>query len=171
MTRKTPPLLRMSILVLVAAVGCTAKPAEGPRIDEEEQVRQRFQELQAALKNQDVEQLWALLDRKSQADAERAAQAIQAAYAKADPEEKSKQEETLGLSGAELTALTGPGFLKTKRFVRKYHELPESTITKVALQEDNATIHYLEPDGDKEKLLLVRQEGQWRCWLTMPKGK
>jgi hypothetical protein len=94
---------------------------------------------------------------------------MQTAHGGAGAEEKAKQEAALGLPGAELTGLTGKGFLKTKRFQRKYHELPDSTIEKVTVQGNNATAYYLEPDGDKEKLLLVRQEGQWKVWLAMPK--
>jgi hypothetical protein len=109
------------------------------------------------------------LDSRSQAEAEQAAKSIQTAYAKAGAEEKAKQEEALGLTAGELSGLTGKGFLKTKRFPGKYRELPESTIEKVTVEGDNATVHYLEPDGDKEKLILVRQEGQWKVWLAMPK--
>jgi hypothetical protein len=46
-----------------------------------------------------------------------------------------------------------------KRFQTKYHEPLDSTIEQVAVQGDNATIYYLEPDGDNEKLIFIRQEG------------
>jgi hypothetical protein len=109
------------------------------------------------------------LDAKSQADAERAAKDIQTAYNQAGDEEKAKQEEMLGLSGTELAGLDGQGFLKTKRFQKKYHEVPDGKIDKVVIQRESATIYFLEPDGDKEKAILVRQDGQWKVWLTMPK--
>jgi hypothetical protein len=137
-------------------------------VDEEAAVREKFAELQAAIKDHDSDKLWALLDARSRADAERAAKDIQTAHAQAGAEEKTKQEESLGLNGDELAKLTGMGFLKSKRFHGKYHELPDSQIEKVVVQEDSATIHYLEPDGDKEKAILVRQGGQWKVWLTMP---
>jgi hypothetical protein len=40
----------------------------------------------------------------------------------------------------------------------------------VDVQGDNATLHYLEPDGDKEKLIFLREAGQWKVWLTMPRA-
>src|SRR5262249_10480366 len=101
-------------------------------------------------------------------DADRAAKSVQAAYAKASSEEKAELEKSLGLNGAELAGLMGKGFLKTKRFQGKYHDLPGSTIEKVVIQGASATVHYLERDGDKEKAILVRQDGQWKVWLTMP---
>jgi hypothetical protein len=156
-------------LVLALAGGCSTKPTDRPVPDDEGAVRERFAELQSAIKNHDADTLWALLDSKSRADAERAAKATQTAHAKASAEEKAKQEEGLGLTGTEVAGLTGVGFLKTKRFQNKYHELPDSKLEKVAVQGDNATVHYLEPDGDKEKLILVRQDGQWKVWLAMPK--
>jgi hypothetical protein len=151
------------------ALGCSSKPTNNPDAGDESAVREKFAELQSAIKGRDADKLWALLDARSRADAERAAKGIQTAHAQASAEEKAKQEEVLGLSATELTGLTGIGFLKSKRFQGKYHELPDSQIEKVIVQGDSATIHYLEPDGDKEKAILVWQEGQWKVWLTMPK--
>jgi hypothetical protein len=152
------------------AVGCSSRPTGGPpAADQEAEVRAAFAELQAALGARDADKLWALLDGKSQADAEREARGIQASYAKAGAEERAKQEGALGLTGPELAGLTGKGFLKTKRFHGRYHEVPDSEIEKVAVEGENATVYYLEPDGDKEKLILVRREGRWKAWLTMPR--
>ena len=132
-------------------------------------MREQFAELQSALKNRDTDKLWTLLDSKSRADAERAAKDIQTAHAKATTEEKTRQEEALGLTAAELAGLTGKGFLKTKRFQKKYHELPDGKIEKIVIQGDSATVYYIEADGDKEKAILVRQDGRWKVWLTMPR--
>ena len=141
-----------------------AGSVEGP-------VRESFAALQAALRARDEDKLWKVLDSDSRDEAERAAKAVQAAYAKADPAEKAEQEKALGLPGAELAGLTGAGFLKSKRFHGKYEELSESKIDMVTLQGDKATVAYTEPDGDKEKLSLIRQDGQWKVSLPMPKSK
>jgi hypothetical protein len=151
------------------AGGCSTKPTARPTSDEEGAVRGTFADLQAAIKNHDADKLWAMLDGKSQAEAEKTVKDLQAAHAKASAEEKAKQEEALGVTGADLAGLTGRGFVKTKRFQNKYHELPDSKAEKVVVQGDNATVHYLEPDGDHEKMILVRQDGQWKVWLAMPK--
>jgi hypothetical protein len=156
------------ILCVALVLGCSKAP-DSPPADEEAAVRAQFAGLQSALKNGDADKLWMLLDSRSQADAERAAQAIQANYAKAGPAEKTEQEKALGLTGPELAGLTGKGFLKTKRFQGKYQDLPGSTVERVAIQAESATVHYLESDGDKEKAIFVRQDGQWKAWLPMPK--
>jgi hypothetical protein len=156
------------LLGAAVALGC-AKTTDLPRTDEEGAVRLQFAELQAALQSRDADKLWMLLDNRSRADAERAAKAIQTAYAKASREEKAEQEKILGLSGAELAGLTGKSFLKTKRFQDRYQEVRDSKIDKVEVQGDSATVHYLDPEGEREKAILVRQDGSWKVWLTMPR--
>jgi len=161
----------LGLLGTAIALGC-AKTTERPlaNADEEGVVREQFAELQTALRNRDADKLRMLLDSRSQADADRAAQAIRTAYAEASPQEKAEQEKALALTGTELAGLTGKGFLKSKRFHDKYEEMPDGKIDKVVMQGDNATVYYLEPDEDKEKAILVRQDGRWKVWLTMPKG-
>src|SRR5207249_9426012 len=97
------------------AAGCS-KTTDLPPNNEELRVREAFVALQTALKARDADQVWKLLDSESQADAERAAKTLHAAYTKADVKEKSEQQKALGLAGDELTGLTGVGLLKTKRF-------------------------------------------------------
>lgn len=134
-------------------------------------MRAAVAEFQAALKARDEEKLWSLLDSDSQADAERAAKSLRDAYAKASAEQKAEQERALGLTGAELAALAGKGFLKSSRFLGKYEELRDSTVDAVTFNDrDTATVAYTEPDGDKETLKLVRREGRWKLSeLKMPK--
>lgn len=161
-----------AMLLFALLAGCAApqdKPAATANKDEEA-VRAAFTALQEALKAKDAGKLWALLDEDSQADAERAAQAVREAYGKAAAGEKAEQEKALGLPGAELAALKGQGFLKTARFHGKYDEIPDSKVEKVAVQGDTAAVSYVEPDGDKEKLAFVRQGGKWKVTLPMPKG-
>jgi hypothetical protein len=146
--------------------GCSATPT-APNKDEE-QVRQAFVAFQEALKARDAEKLWALLDSDSQADAERAAKKVRDEYAKAAPEKRAEQEKALGLPGKELESLKGQGFLKTKRFHGKYDEIPGSKIDKIVVQGEKATVNYTEPDGDAEKLALVRQGGGWKVSVAMP---
>lgn len=133
-------------------------------------MKQVFASFQAGLMAKDADKLWSLLDEDSQADAEREAKAIRDAYAKADEAGKKEFEKNLGLPGAELAVLKGQGFLKTRRFIGKYDEVPESKLEKVAVQGNQATISYAEPDGDKEKFTLSRQNGQWRLSVPMPRG-
>jgi hypothetical protein len=156
------------LLFLLLVVGC-AKQSGPIAGNDDAPVREAFSAFQAAIKAKDAPKVWGLLDSESQADADRAAKAVQAAYGKASPDEKAEQEKSLGLSDAELGALTGQGFLKTKRFLGKYDEVPESKIDKVTTQGDKATVTFIEPDGDTEKLNLVRQDGKWKLSVPMPK--
>jgi hypothetical protein len=159
----------MGLVAAVLGAGCAGNPGPaGPSaVDEEKQVRGRFEELQAAVKASDADKVWGMLSSKSQADAEREARKVQTAYASA--EEKTRQEQALGLTAAEVNALEGKGLLRSKPFQRKHHELPESTVEKVVVDTDTATVHFLEPDGDHEKMHLLREDGQWKVWLAMPK--
>jgi hypothetical protein len=158
----------VAALLAAFALGCS-KASETSTATKETPVREVVAELQAALKARDDAKVWKLLDGDSQADADRVAKTIQGDYVKASAETKAEQEKALGLSAAELTSLTGIGFLKTKRFRGKYDELPDSKIDAVTVQGDKATVAYTEPDGDKEKLTLVRQENRWKVSLPMPK--
>jgi hypothetical protein len=159
----------MAVLCVALIVGCTKPTSQSSSAGDEKTVKESFEAFQAALKVQDADKLWSLLDSDGRADAERAATAIREAYAKASAEQKAEQEKALGLPGAELAELSGKGFLKTKRFHGKYDEVPESKISKITIKGDAATVDYVEADGDKEKLQLVRQEGAWKLSLTMPK--
>src|SRR5262245_24995119 len=102
--------LAPSWAVVVVAVGCSAplSPKSVAAVDED-QVRERFRQLQQALKEKDAERLWTLLANKSRADASRAAEAVQNAYAKADASAKGAWEKSLNLTAAEIASLTGKG--------------------------------------------------------------
>jgi hypothetical protein len=162
LVRRVLPL----VVLALGAWGCSSKSAD----PEEEAVRKAFADFQAALKARDPEKIWGLLDDDSRAEADRAAKDIHDAYAKADAAGKAETEKALGLSAAELAALDGKGFLKTSRFHGKYHEVPDSKVEKVVVQGDKATLTYVEEDGDKEKLSFVKQAGQWKVSVPMPKG-
>jgi hypothetical protein len=151
-------------------VGCSTDDKGKDEGKDESNVRKTFEALQTALKNKDAEKIWSLLDSDSQADAEARAKTIRADYEKADNKERKKLEDQLGLPGTELSSLKGKGFLKTKRFLGKYDEIPLSgtKITKIIVQAKKAEVKYDEPDGDHETLSLVRQEGQWKVVLAMP---
>ncbi len=132
-------------------------------------MKKAFTDFQAAMKAKDGEKLFGLLDSESQADAERAARSVKDAYGKATPAEKGETEKALGLSAAELVALDAKGFLKSKRFHGKYDEIADSKFDKATVQGEKATVTYLEEDGDKEKLTLVKQSGAWKVSIPMPK--
>lgn len=168
----------LGIGMAAALAGCSpeaGKPAAGKtgaaESSDAQEGRRAFEALQAALKAKDGEAVWALLDEDSRADAERSAKAIRDSYEKAAAGERAELAKQLGLAGADLAKLQGVGFLKTSRFLGTYDEIPTSTVEKVTVQGERATVAYLEPDGDREKVTLVRQGGAWRAALPMPKGR
>ena len=153
---------------VVLLAGCNKPTGQSSSSSDEKAVKETFEAFQAALKAKDAEKLWALLDSDSRDDAERAAKAVKDAYAKASAEQKAELEKGLGLPGDELAKLTGARFLQTRRFHGKYHEVPDSKVEKVIVQGDAAKIDYIEEDGDKETMKLVRQDGKWKLTVPMP---
>ena len=170
MDQTTRQLGWLVLFCLAVSPGCQ-KPTERSSTEDQKTVRDTVVAFQAALKARDADKLWSLLDSDSQADADRAAKTIRDSYSKASAEKKADQEKAFGLTGAELSELTGKGFLKTRRFHGKYDEVPDATIDKVMVDGNNATVAYTEADGDKENLYLVRQDGKWKLSLKdMPKA-
>jgi len=159
---------RKASLTLVAMAACCLLPTPRAAAADEDAVRDAFTALQAAIKARDGDMTWDLLDKASQVTANQAAKALRANYDKASADDKAKQEKALGLSADEFSKLSGKLFLKSKRFHGKYHEVPGSKIDKVSVDKDKATVNYIEDDGDKEKLVFVRQDGKWKASLRMP---
>ena len=164
--------LKCAIVFGVALLaGYNNAAGHSPTNGDEQAIKEAFEAFQAAIKAKDADKLWSLLDTDSRDDAERAAKAVKAAYAKASAEQKADMEKRLGLPGDELAKLTGAGFLKTKRFLGKYDEVPGSKIEKITIQGQSAKVNYVEEDGDKETMKLVHHDGKWLLSVPMPKGK
>jgi hypothetical protein len=144
--------------------------AFGPVLAGEDEIRQAFGQLQKAIKARDPDRIWGLIDGDSQSDADRAAKAVQVAFGKADGKGKTELEKKYGLSAKELADMSGKLFIKSNRFHGKYYEIPGSKVEAIKVKADTARLTYIEEDGDKEKLSLVRQKGQWKFILPMPKA-
>jgi hypothetical protein len=101
--------------------------------------------------------------------------ALRAAFAELQQAIKARDGEKLwGLladksqAEAKQAGLTGAALLDHKDFRRKYGEVPESKLEMVLVPGADATLRYLEPDGDQEKLTAVRQDGKWKLLLKVP---
>jgi hypothetical protein len=134
-------------------------------------VRERFTAIQAAIKARQTDKLWDLLSSKSRVDADKEAKGIRTACEQASPEEKASQQKDLGLAEKDLLNLTGKGFLGTKRFLRKYDDVAGGTVDRVTAQGDSATVYFTDTDNEKEKMVFLREEGQWKAWLSMPRAR
>jgi hypothetical protein len=156
------------LIALLASI-CIALSADQVMAQDSEALRKQFAEVQKAVQSKDAGKLWELLGSKSQGDAEKIAREIRETFAKGTAEEKRKQAETLGLDAKDLNQLTGKAYLMSAPVWRKLKELPESKIARIVLTGDNATLHYLETDGDKEKMIFVRQGNDWKAWLILPR--
>jgi hypothetical protein len=157
------------IAFVVPAVGCSKPPASSAADSAEADVRAVVTALQAAIKDKDADRLWALLDSKSQTEADQAAVAVQGKYKLAGAAGKPALEKEYGLPGKDLEKLDGPGYLRTAPFWKKYHELSDADITQVTVVGKKATVYYTEKDGDKEKFDLAQRDGKWKAQLTIPK--
>lgn len=156
-----------TIFLAICFAACPLAQALGQTTDEKA-ARETFTAFAAAIKAKDAGKVWNLLDKASQEAAAKAAKTVQATYQKASAADKEKLEKALGLPGADLAKLTGEGFLKTKGFHGKYHEVPGSKIDKVVVEANRAIVHYVEEDGDKERLRLAKQDGKWKVSAPMP---
>lgn len=155
-------------LLLVAVLAAGPIGTAFGQSAEEKEARDTFTAFAQAIKAKDAGKTWKLLDKDSQAAADRAAKSVRTTYGKASADDKKKLEKALGLTGTDLAKLTGEGFLKTKGFHGKYHEVPGSKIDKVTIQGKRAIVHYVEADGDKERLRFVKQDGKWKVSAPMP---
>ena len=161
-----------SIFLLFAGLaGCAPPTATAPLGPEEEKVKQLFVSFQNALKAHDADKIWALLYTDSQDDAERKAETVRDRYAKASEAEKVELEKALGLPGAELGALQGIGFVKTKRFLGKYEDVLDSKIEKIVVTGDRGVVSYVEDDGDRSSFDAYRRGGEWKLAVPMPSAK
>jgi hypothetical protein len=160
------------LLLLAGACGGTKlppAPSSAASLSEDEpQIRARFTQFQKALEEHHAERLWAMLSNKTQTDAERAARTLRAEYQKADAATKERLAKELGLSASELTQLTGRDLVKTKAFHKRYAEVREGKYDRADVQGDNATVHFHDEEGDQEKVIMLREEGQWKLWLKLP---
>jgi hypothetical protein len=156
-------------ILVVLSVAAMALPTLSAQGKGEDDIKQAFGQLQGAIKAKAAAKIWALLDSDTQADAEKIAKKVKGVYKKANEKDKAEHETNLGLTADEFAKLDGPLLLKTKRFLGKYDEIPDSKITSIAVQGDSATVNYLESDGDKEKLTYTRQDGKWKVAMPMPK--
>jgi hypothetical protein len=162
---------------LLLLLGCSNPPGPPapPKPTDEQQIRDTFARLQAALEQHrktgdQAEVIWEFLAPDTQADARREAKAIRTRYVAADKNEKATMQEKLGLSEEELPSLKGPGLLRSKLFPGKYDELVGSRVEKVTLKgEEEASLRYVEDDGDKVDLRFVRDDGRWKAVLGIEK--
>ena len=134
----------------------------------EDDIRGAFGQLQKAVKARDADKIWGLVDADTQADANRAAKTVAAAYAKT--KDKTDFEKKYGLSAKELADMSGKLFIKSNRFHGKYYEVPDSKVTGVTVKGDTAKLMFVEEDGDKITFPLVKQKGEWKFVLKMPKA-
>ena len=171
-----PRLLVSLVVGSLCLIGCSPATPPVSRVDEtkkkdEDEVKQGFKALQTALKAKDADKIWTLLVKDSQDDAGRQAKAVKETYGKLSDKDKPAYEKKLGLTGQEVAEVTGKLYVKSTSFLRgEVDELKDSTLDKVVFTGDNAVVHYTEEHGDKEKLPAVREQGQWRFAVPVPKA-
>jgi hypothetical protein len=154
---------------LLLVLGVLALTPITVRADAESDVKDVFVEFQAAIKAGDADKIWPLLDTTTQKAVEKTAAALFAEYDKGNATTKAALEKMFGLSAEEIGKLrtTPKLYCKSKRFIGQWHEVPGSTVEKVLLDGDKATVKYKEEDGDKEELKLSKQDSKWK--IVLPK--
>jgi alkanesulfonate monooxygenase SsuD/methylene tetrahydromethanopterin reductase-like flavin-dependent oxidoreductase (luciferase family) len=151
---------RRTAFAVMLAVGLL--PAAARADDDEKAVKAAFADFQAALKAGDPDKLWPLLCQASQDDADAAAKKLKEDYGKAGAKDKARLEKAYGLTADEIASVSGKTYLKSKRYLGKYEEVPDGKVEKTAIDGDKAVVGYLEPDGDHEKMSLAKESGKWK---------
>lgn len=159
-------LLSVGIVIAVCLIGCTSDNAK----KSEEQVKEAFKALQTAIKEKDADKTWNLLDKDSQSDAEREAEASKEAYGKLADKDKADYEKRLNLTDKELADMTGKLYVKSELFYKKHHEIPGSKVDKVSVTGETGILYSIEEDGDKVNFPVVRDKGQWKFSLKFLKA-
>jgi hypothetical protein len=152
---------------LLGASGCARTP-EQPAVDEEPRVRARFEELQQALKERDPEQINRLLAIPSQADAQGVARHYRFEFSRADDKGRAAYTEELGITLDDMRRFNGPMVFKTKPFLARYRDIRDGMFERASVLGDNATVDFRTEDGERDRLSLVQENGEWRFLLTMP---
>ena len=170
--------LAVPIIFFASLVGCNPSapkdnPADKSKKSEDE-IKQAFSSLQAAIKAKDVDKIWSLMAKDTQGDVEREGKVVKEAFAKLAESERAAYEKKVGLTAKEMTEMTGKLYVKSNTFFSgEITEMPDSKLEKVTVTgEATATVKYKEP-GDKgeiETRSAVREDGQWKFVLEFTKA-
>jgi len=173
--------------LLPAMMGCSQNKSNlAPKTTSEAEgaVEQAFTRLQADIaalqekKRRVDDPIWDLLGPESQADAEREAKVVKAAYAKLAEKDKGNLEKKLALSAKELGNMDGKHYVKSQPFLANYQKVPESKVSKITVTGEKATLEFVQPDKTSVTVNLTRHksaEGQplldkWRFNLEIPQA-
>jgi hypothetical protein len=175
--RKAPAVI-CALVIAVFAAGCpqadrtkgdAKKGGDSKSGDADAEIRQIFTDFQSAVKARDGAKLWDLLAEDSRQDADRKAKAVAEDFNKSDDKQKAEMAKNLDVPASDLKQLDAKGYLKTKQFFGKYHEVPDSKVDKVTVTGDKAQVIYLEEDGDRVPMKLEREKGHWKLIVEMPR--
>jgi hypothetical protein len=155
---------------LLLLVGCVPA-AKTSAASEEDAVKAVVADLQKAIKAEDADAIWNLLDADSQADAERQARAAREAHGKADAAGKKELEKRHGFKAAQFASLDGKGYLRSTLLWSELEEVAGSEIKVTVKSKDSAVAKYIDPeDKQEEELDLVKADGKWKVSLQVPKA-
>jgi hypothetical protein len=162
--------LAMGCIFAAALMGCTPASSPPPSQPLNEEIEQAWNRLKVAIKTKSGDQVWDLVDKDTQADADRQAKATKEAFAKLADKDKGGYEKKLALSAKELADMTGKLYLQSGPFHAKHHEIADSKIEKTTVTGETATLIFVEPDNDKVTVRLTREGGKWKFQLDVPKA-
>ncbi len=166
-----------AVLLVAVAIGCTRGPSGTQREKDEAVIRERFADLQAALKglqanpyDAHARKVFDLLHTDTQQNADRTAKSVSDQYARADDAAKAKIGAALGVSGADFQRLSGLDYLRGKVFLNAYQAVADSKLDKITFERDKAWAHYQETGGahDSGKVEFAQQDRQWKIILPIP---
>jgi hypothetical protein len=124
--------------------------------------------LQKAVKEENIDAVWDLLDPDTQEDAEEQAKKAQELYASGDALLRKDLEKRHEFKAGDFANLNGRNYVRSKLFWEEIEDLPASRIRGVSVDGDKAEVAYTEPDGKDETLELTRVDGKWKVVVDVP---
>jgi hypothetical protein len=164
-----PLLAAASALLSILAAGCSPPTNSSEQDAARLKIEQSFAALQAALKAEDPERLWDLLDERTQEMANKVAHQMRTGHGRADADKKANLRDKYGLTDDELAQATGKVVLKSKTFREANTPLITATLLKVGLVGTNgAVVTYKNADGAEHVINFNRENGNWKAEPDVP---
>jgi hypothetical protein len=147
------------------------KGGPGQSKSDEDAVWDVWNALRKAVKANDYDAVWNLLDEDTQQKAEEVAKKVQDQYKNGDASVKSELSQRHGFTASDFDNLNGKGYVRSKVFWYEVKDLPDSTPktpAEIDSAKGTAIVRYVEKGETKvEELHLVKEDDGWKVEIEV----